>query len=264
VGEDIWASLADHFADEAYASAKGRVRTYVLHQQLLEHLPPPPAPVLDVGGGAGHQSFPLARAGYDVTLLDPSSAMLDKAQQRLEGLPGDAQHRVTLLQASGEDADEAVNGRRFAAVLCHGVLGYLQEPERVVGQLCRCAAAGGIVSIMAGNARAAAVRPAMERRWADALESFDARDEIGVLGLPTRVHTVEELSQLVRSHGVEPLRWYGVWLFVDWLDLSGAELDPSDSMQVEAAAAVELEASRRDPYRQLSRIFHLVGHKGPT
>ena len=79
MSEDTWAGLADQFADEAYASAKGYVRTYVLHQQLLEHLPAPPAPVLDVGGGAGHQLFPLAQAGYDVTLLDPSPAMLDKA-----------------------------------------------------------------------------------------------------------------------------------------------------------------------------------------
>src|ERR1700684_4341767 len=114
--DDTWAKLADQFADQAYASVKGRVRTYVLHQQLLEHLPPPPAPVLDVGGGAGHQSFPLAQAGYDVTLLDPSQAMLDKAQQRLARLPGEARRRVTLVQGDGEKADEAVDGRRFAAV----------------------------------------------------------------------------------------------------------------------------------------------------
>jgi hypothetical protein len=147
-------------------------------------------------------------------------------------------------------------------VLCHGVLGYLDQPEPVVNQLCRCAAAGGVVSIMAGNAKAAAVRPALERRWDDALASFDARSEIGVLGVPTRADTVEELSELIRRDGVEPLRWYGVWLFVDWLDFSGVKLDPSDSQQLAAAAAVELEASRRDPYRQLSRIFHLVGRKG--
>ena len=36
VGDDTWARLADQFADEAYASVKGHVRTYVLHQQLLE------------------------------------------------------------------------------------------------------------------------------------------------------------------------------------------------------------------------------------
>ena len=266
MGDDIWASLAlaDQFADGAYATVKGLVRTYVMHQQLLEQLPPPPAPVLDVGGGAGHQSFPLAQAGYDVTVLDPSQPMLDKARQRLERLPADARRRVTLLQADGEHADEAVDGRRFDAVLCHGVLGYLEQPEPLVGQLCRCAADGGVVSIMTGNAKAMAVRPALERRWEDALASFDARAEIGVLGVPGRADTVEELSELLRSQGVQPVRWYGVWLFVDWLGFSGAELDPTDSEQVAATAAVELEASRRDPYRQLSRVFHLVGRKGPS
>jgi S-adenosylmethionine-dependent methyltransferase len=264
VGDDSWESLADHFADEAYASVKGLVRTTVLHEQLLEHLPAPPAAVLDVGGGAGHQSFPLARAGYDVTLLDPSAAMLDKARQRLRQLPDDSRRRVTVLQADGENADEAVHGRRFAAVLCHGVLGYLDDPEPLIDELCRCADAGGIVSIMAGNARAMAVRPALERRWDDALASFDASSEIGVLGVPTHAHTVEELSGLIRDRGIEPVRWYGVWLFVDWLDLGGARLDPGDSEQVAAATAVELEAGRRDPYRQLSRIFHLVGRKGPN
>ena len=175
--------------------------------------------------------------------------------------PAAARRRVTLLHGDGEHADEAVNGARFAAVLCHGVLGYHADSEPLVDRVCRCAAPGGVVSIMTGNARASAVRPAMEQRWEDALASFDARTEIGVLGVPGRADTVEELSDLIRGHGVQPVRWYGVWLFVDWLEFSGAELDPSDAQQVAATAAVELEASRRDPYRQLSRVFHLVGQR---
>jgi SAM-dependent methyltransferase len=265
MSDDAWAALADPFVDGAYATVKGQVRTYVLHQQLLEHLPAPPAPVLDVGGGAGHQSWPLAQVGYEVTLLDSSPAMLDKARQRLERLPAQAQRRVRLVQADGEHADEAVAGRRFAAVLCHGVLGYyLEQPLSLLDQLCRCAAPGGIVSIMTGNAKATAVQPALERRWDDALASFDARTGIGVLGVQGRADTVEELGQLLRERGVQPQRWYGVWLFVDWLEFSGAELDPTDSQQVAATAAVELEASRRDPYRQISRVFHLVGRRTET
>ena len=256
--DDAWAALADQFADEAYASVKGRVRTYVMHRQLLEHLPAPPAAVLDVGGGAGHQSFPLALAGYAVTLLDPSAAMLDKARHRLERLPEDVRARVTFVQADGADAAEAISGRRFAGVLCHGVLGYLDDPDPVIDQLCRCAGPGGLVSIMAGNARAMAVRPALERRWDDALAAFDARQEIGVLGVPTRADTVEELGEALRARGVEPLRWYGVWLFVDWLEFSGVVLDAADTERV---AAVELEAAGRDPYRHLSRVFHLVGRR---
>ena len=262
VSDDTWASLADQFVDEAYASVKGRVRTYVMHEHLLEHLPKAPVPILDVGGGAGNQSFPLAQAGYEVTVLDPSPAMLDKARERLQRLPAEVQRRITLLHADGEHADEAVEGRRFAAVLCHGVLGYLDHPGSLITQLCRCAAADGVVSIMTGNANAGAVRPALERRWGDALAAFDSRTEIGVLGVQGRADTVEELSARMQSLGVEPMCWYGVWLFVDWLEFSGVELDPSDAEQVAATAAVELEASRRDPYRQLSRVFHLLGRKG--
>lgn len=262
VGGDTWAGLAGQFVDEAYASVKGYVRTYVMHHQLMEHLPAPPAAVLDVGGGAGHQSFPLALAGFEVTVLDSSPAMLGRARERLQLLPEEARRRVAFVEAAGEDAAAAVGGRRFDAVLCHGVLGYLERPEPLVDQLCQCVAPGGLVSIMTGNARAAAVRPAMERRWEDALASFDARTEVGVLGVSGRADTVEEIGGLLRLGGVEPVRWYGVWLFVDWLEFGGAELDPTDTQEVAATAAVELEAARRDPYRQLSRVFHLVGRHG--
>ena len=181
--------IGRRFVDEAYASVKGYVRTYVMHRQLLEHLPPPPARLLDVGGGAGNQSFPLAVEGHAVTVLDASPAMLDRAGTRLAGQPDEVRARVELVEGDGLHAVDAVDGRRFDGVLCHGVLGYLEDPEPMVDQLCRCAAPGGVVSVMTGNARAGAVRPAMERRWRDALASFDARTEIGVLGYragPTR------------------------------------------------------------------------------
>src|SRR3954467_5372871 len=94
VSQDVWAALADPFVEGAYASVKGRVRTFVLHQHLLRHLPRPPGTILDVGGGAGHQSLPLARLGYDVTILDVSPAMLGKAERRLSAEPDDVRRRV--------------------------------------------------------------------------------------------------------------------------------------------------------------------------
>ena len=262
VSDDTWASLADKFVDEAYASVKGYVRTYVMHQQLLEHLPAPPAIVLDVGGGAGHQSFPLAQAGYDVTLLDSSPAMLDKARERLERLPAEAQRRVTLLEADGENADEAVEGRRFAAVLCHGVLGYLEQPEPLVDQLCRCAAAGGIVSIMTGNAKATAVQPALEQRWDDALASFDARtgDRGARRAGPSRHGggTQRAVAQprrgataLVRGVAVRRLAR------VQW-----SRVGPRRRQAGSGDGRGRTRSQPADPYRQLSRVFHLVGRKG--
>lgn len=252
---DDWAVLADPFVDGAYATVKGQVRTFVLHQQLLAHLPPSPATVLDVGGGAAHQSLPLARLGYQVSVLDSSAAMLAKAEQRLGAEPRAVRDRVRLIEASGEDADAATDGERFAAVLCHGVLMYLSRPEPMVRALCRCAAPGGVVSIMALNAATLAIRPALDQRWGDALAAFDATHERGVLDTDTRGDTVEHLSGLLHSGSAPVEAWYGVWLFSDWLELPLATTD------VAAVAEVELQASRRDPYRQVSRVFHVVGRR---
>lgn len=254
MAEDAWEALADPFVDGAYATVKGQVRTYVLHQQLLRHLPPPPSAVLDVGGGAGHQSLPLARLGYDVTILDPSTAMLARAQERIDREADDVRARVRLAQAAGESAVEATAGQQFGAVLCHGVLMYVDSPDPLLSAVCRCVAPGGVVSVMALNAATMAVRPALERRWTDALAGFEATSEIGVLGAPTRGDTVEHLSELLLREGLTPEAWYGVWLFSDWMDL------PAEDTDIDAVARVELQASLRDPYRQLSRVFHLVGH----
>ena len=79
------------------------------------------------------------------------------------------------------------------------------------------AAPGGVVSVMTANAKASAVRPALEQRWDDALAAFDSRVEIGVLGIQGRADTVEEIGEFMERGGVAPEHWYGVWLFVDWL-----------------------------------------------
>jgi ubiquinone/menaquinone biosynthesis C-methylase UbiE len=51
---------------------------------LLRHLPPPPAEVLDVGGGAGAYAMWLAGAGYVVRLVDPVPLHVDQARRDSE------------------------------------------------------------------------------------------------------------------------------------------------------------------------------------
>ena len=211
--------------------------------------------VLDVGGGAAHQSLPLARLGHSVTVLDPSPAMLAKAAARVALEPPEVRARVRLIEAPGEAAAEATGGERFGAVLCHGVLMYLDDPGPMIGALARCAAPGARVSVMTLNADTLALRPAFEHRWDDALAAFDAESEIGVLGVPTRGDTVDGLTTRLRDVGIEHEAWYGGWLFTDWMDL------PTDGTDLAGVAAVELEASRRDPYRRMSRVFHLIGRR---
>ena len=252
---DAWAPLADRFVLAHYATLRGAVRTHVIDAHLRAHLPSPPAAVIDVGGGAGNQSIPLARSGYQVTIADPSEAMLAAAAEALSREPGEVSGRVRLVRASAEHARSAVGGERFGAVLCHGVIMYVDDPRPFTAALADLAEPGAIVSLVAKNAACLAVRPALAGRWAEAMAAFDAIRQVNGLGVDTRADTVEDLSELLSQAGVATVAWYGVRLFTDgWIGADG----PGDDASA-ALLAVELEASRRDPYRQLSRLFHLVG-----
>lgn len=258
MADDVWAAHAQRFTD-LYSSLYGQVRAYVLHEHLRWHVPSPPGAVVDIGGGAGHQAIPLARDGYEVTLVDPSAEMLARARLHLDGEIRDVARRVRLVQAPGESAVEALKGRRFDAVLCHGVLPYLDDPAPLVSVLAALALPGGIVSVVAKNARTLAMRPAMSRDWDRVLASFDATREVNELGLDTRTDTPEKLSALLAEHGLGAVDWYGVRLFTEGWGRDHPLVD-TDS----AVLAAELEASRRDPYRQLSRLFHFIATKTDT
>jgi hypothetical protein len=124
-----------------------------------------------------------------------------------------------------------------------------------VRDLTALAAPGALVSIVAKNARCLAMRPALDGHWAEALAAFDAERQVNGLGVDTRADTVEGVSKWLRLSNVDPLVWYGVRLFTDgWVNRPLSE-------PVGQVFAVELAASRRDPYRQLSRLFHLLGRK---
>ncbi len=257
---DAWAPLADRFIQGHYGTIRGRVRTHVIDAHLRAHLPPPPAALIDVGGGGGNQSIPLARSGYDVTIADPSAAMLAGAEDALAKEKPDVAGRVSLVQADAEDARAALGGRRFAGVLCHGVIMYVDDPRPFTAALADLAEPGAIVSLVAKNARCLATRPALEGRWQEALAAFGSERQINGLGLDTRADTVEDLSALLSDAGVEPVAWYGVRLFTDgWVSGYDESDQPGAADSRDAMLAVEVLASRRDPYRQLSRLFHLVG-----
>jgi S-adenosylmethionine-dependent methyltransferase len=254
VGEDAWAELAGPFVDGHYGSLRGRVRTYVLDAHLRWHLPPPPARLVDVGGGAGNQSIPLARDGYEVTIADPSAAMLERAAERLAAESAEVAGRVELVQVDASEAPGRLGEAGFAGVLCHGVIMYVDEPRPFVEALAALAAPGGIVSLAAKSVHTLASRPALAGDWATALSAFETGRQINGLGVDTRADSLEDLTCILSDAGVERVAWYGVRLFTD-----GWTIDrPPDDSEPDVLA-VELEASRRDPYRSMSRMFHVVG-----
>ncbi len=95
-----------------------------------------------MGGGAGRQSLPLARYGYEVTILYPSSAMLQEAERVRVSEGGDVRRRVRLVEGEGERAAEILGRAAFDAVLCHGVLMYLEDSRPMIKALAAIARPG--------------------------------------------------------------------------------------------------------------------------
>ncbi len=100
--EDPFSGLAGR-----YNSSGGIPRQVVRHELvdrgLAEHLPAPPAPIVDVGGGAGQRAIPLLRKkGHEVTILDPSPKMLAEARRRLAREDESVRRRARSTEAYGD------------------------------------------------------------------------------------------------------------------------------------------------------------------
>lgn len=251
---DSWDQLGARYT-AAYDTLYGQVRTHVLHHHLLEHLPPPPAEVIDIGGGAGHQSIELALAGYDVTILDSSPSQLQRAEAHVK--ERNVTQRLTLTEATAEDALSVVGQKRFAGVLCHGVLQYVPDYKTIVQTLCALAAPNGIVSIMAYNLHWYVMRAGQAYDWESVIRSLeDSGRGVNWLGAESRGYDPEEISQELRANQVDPIAYYGVRTFTENWSREHGRVSQSDPV-----LKAELLVSRLPRYRDMSRSFHLVGKR---
>lgn len=136
-GTEGYAELAARFLSR-------RLSFEEVHAPYLDLLPPPPAHVLDIGAGPGHDAAHLAGMGYTVVAAEPTEALLQGAiglygaepiQWVADGLP--ALSSVSAL------------GQRFALILLSGVWMHLDGAERRAGMPAVAAllAPGGLLAL---------------------------------------------------------------------------------------------------------------------
>jgi len=232
----------------------GAVRQRLLSRALALHLPAGPARIIDVGGGEGYQAINLARAGHDVVLLDPDRAMLAAAARRLRAEEPAVRDRVALVRGAAEQAPDLVAGQ-FEAVCCHGVLMYLDDPAGLLRTLVGLASPGGLISVLAKNGEALAMRPALEGRWADARTALHTGIDEGGRNVVSRADTVGQVKAILAAAGAETQKWYGLRIFSD--HLGEAPIGPD----FDVLCDLEWEAGCRDPYRAVARLFHVVARR---
>lgn len=96
-----------------------------LHAWFADHLPPPPAAVLDVGAGSGRDAAWFAARGYEVVAVDPSKTMLAEARQR-HPTP-----RVSWIRDSLPSLNRVVGrGLSYDIILLNAVWMHVHPDER--------------------------------------------------------------------------------------------------------------------------------------
>ena len=126
---------------ERLASGPGRVERARTEEVLTRWLPPPPARILDVGGGPGTYVPWLTGRGYEVDLVDPVPLHVEKA-----GEAGAASARL----GDARSLDEPDQG--FDVVLLLGPLYHITERAGRVAALAearRVVREGGVVAVAA-------------------------------------------------------------------------------------------------------------------
>jgi ubiquinone/menaquinone biosynthesis C-methylase UbiE len=109
-------------ADEASRLCTGwfRLEQARTRELILRHLPPVPARVIDVGGGAGAYACWLASLGYEVHLIDPVPRHVDQARAASEAQPQHPLASATLGDARKvEQADQSADALLMLGPLYH-------------------------------------------------------------------------------------------------------------------------------------------------
>jgi S-adenosylmethionine-dependent methyltransferase len=188
--------------------------------------------------------------------VDASADLLARFGRDLAAEPAGVRGRVRAEHGLIEDYAERAREYCFPAVLCHGVLMYLADPEPVLRAIAALAAPGGVVSLLARNGDAMAMRPGLLGDWAACAEAFGSDRYENRIGVSARADRLADLTGRLAGHGLRVTAWYGVRVFTDTA-LSDAEPPPD----LAALLDCEERAGRTDPYRRVAALLHVIARK---
>ncbi len=226
--------LSDYYRDfdehSRLTGAFGELEFVRTMELLARHLPPPPAVVLDIGGGTGPYAEALGQKGYETHLLDAMEKHVEMAKAR-----------PNIASAQVGDARKLEWPDRVAdAVLLMGPLYHLEEAadrkaalreaRRVLkpGGLLAAAAISRFASLLDGLARGLLTDPLFQPILIRDLDSGEHRNTTGNIDFFTTAHfhLPQELADEIRESGfddatvfaVEGVGWCARDLEVLWAD----------------------------------------------
>ncbi|WP_030186479.1 class I SAM-dependent methyltransferase [Streptomyces violaceorubidus] len=211
--------------------------------------------VLDTGGGSGNFAVPVAGLGHRVTVVDPSPNALFALERRAaEAAVAD---RVRGVQGDARGLFEVVERGGYDAVLCHGVLEYVDDPAEGVRNAVAALRSDGVLSLLAAGLGGAVLARALAGHFTEARQALDDPDGRWGTGDPVpRRFTAEQLTGLVEAAGLRVGSVHGVRVFADLVPGGLVDTQPGamDALLELEAAAAELAA-----FHSVATQLHVLG-----
>ncbi|MEU6487930.1 methyltransferase [Streptomyces sp. NPDC046887] len=213
--------------------------------------------VLDTGGGSGNFAVPVAALGHRVTVVDPSPNALFALERR--AAEAGVADRVRGVQGDVHGLFDVVERGGFDAVLCHGVLEYVDDPAEGVRNAVAALRSDGILSLLAAGLGGAVLARAVAGHFTEARRALE--DPAGRWGegdpVPRRF-TAEQLTEAAEAAGVEVGAVHGVRVFADLVPGVLVDTEPG---AVEALLKLEAAAAELPAFRSVATQLHVLGER---
>jgi S-adenosylmethionine-dependent methyltransferase len=193
-------------------------------------------------------ALPLAIAGHDVTIVDPSEGWLAEADRRAS----EAGVAFTTMRGGLDDLPAG----QWDLVLCHFVLRYRPSDAPDVASLASRLRPGGRLSVVDVNPSGRVLR---ELVWsgpkAAMTELHSERAKVATFQTDARKVTWEEVQAAAESAGLRRCGLYGSRIVNDLLPDNSSKNDPAFFRDL---LELELELCDREPFNRVGIAWQLV------
>ncbi|GCD38343.1 methyltransferase [Streptomyces chrestomyceticus] len=214
--------------------------------------------VLDTGGGTGNFAVPVARLGHRVTVVDPSPNALFALERR--AAEAGVADRVRAVQGDAHGLFDVVEPGGYDAVLCHGVLEYVDDPAEGVRNAVGALRPAGTLSLLAAGLGGAVLARALAGHFTEARNALS--DPAGRWGdgdpVPRRF-TAEQLTGLVSDTGLRVGAVHGVRVFADLVPGVLVDTEPG---AMDALLKLEAAAAEQPAFHSVATQLHVLAERG--
>lgn len=266
---DAKAADYDRVDEQLYWRLSDKILWEVMRNDVVRHLPAD-FRFLDAGGGTGRwtcrllQEYPGARG----VIYDLSKSMTDQARMSADRLGvGD---RLDIVNGRLEEVTNAIEGRFDLIFNFHNVLGFVQDPAQVVGQLATLLNDDGRLVSMVPNSYHAAFFNLSLGQLDEARSCIDRNRGHFTSTMPEmNLFTPESVAALHRNNGldVERLTGFPCLLYPGYQEtqLHGSTASLQNMLAsndaFEAIYQIELSAQQAEGVAARGNNLFLIGSK---